>query len=192
MVPYLPWIALAQSTDGINMDCNQLSMGLGWSHHIHTTKGQEEQVCTWGARNLQVLSATAVAELAVITDSDTAKSWRSGARLQQLSAAAALATAHCGSPCIVNTASSHSYGGERGGTVQGWPERWWWWEGIAPGEHVLSLARHLGFAQLSGLFLSPLEFLGSPCWQLDCHRIGFRFPLRYSSSLFVSAFMPCF
>lgn len=121
MVPYLPWIALAQSTDWINMDCNQLSMGLGWSHHIHTTKGQEEQVCTWGAGNLLVLSATAVAELAVITDSDTAKSWRSGARLQQLSAAAALATAHCGSPCTVNTASSHSYGGSGEAQSRGGP-----------------------------------------------------------------------
>jgi len=50
-----------------------------------------------GGGNLLVLAATPVAELAVTTNSDTVKSWCSGARLQQLDAAAVLATAHCGS-----------------------------------------------------------------------------------------------
>lgn len=64
-----------------------------------------------GGGNLLVLSTTPVAELAVVTNSDTAKSWRSGARLQQLNAAAALATAHWAAPCTVNTAPSHSWVG---------------------------------------------------------------------------------
>lgn len=68
------------------------------------------------------------------------------------------------------------------GMIRLCPKRWWWWEGIAPREHVLSQGQGPRLCSAVGLNCwVPWKFLESSCWQLNCHGNVFRSPLQCSS-----------
>lgn len=133
-----------------------------------------------GGRNLLLLSVTPVAELAVITNSDTAKSWRSGARLQQAQCSCcpnhsslrqhpAQSTQH---QAIATVGGAWSSGAPRGGGDK---------KALPPESVPCPQPGTQALLSCWAYCWLPWKFLESSCWQLNCHGNAFTLPLQYSS-----------